>query len=74
MNTRVKQRRSAHADAVAAQVAVSAVQTTQPEDVGVYDLPAIDPSGMKIKNAKRIKNFSEWIEKVPPYREIQFGS
>ena len=70
MNTRVKQRRSAHADSVAAQVA----QTTQPEDVGVYDLPAIDPSGMKIKNAKRIKNFSEWIEKVPPYREIQFGS
>ena len=57
----VKERRAAQAQALATQM-------TDPEPVGLCDLPGIDPAGTKRKKGKRIRNFEEWIEKEPPVK------
>jgi hypothetical protein len=60
----VKQRKAAQAIAVAGQVA--AAIATEPEPVGLSDLPGFDPPGTRRKPGRRIRNFAEWIEKEPP--------
>ena len=74
-NKQVKERRAAHATAMAAQLRAaqasqasqaSASQTDEGDPVGLCDLPGIDPPGTKRKKGNRIRNFVEWIEKEPP--------